>query len=179
MQVLGGVTSDEARLVTDALVADEPFPRGARGSRLMARAKAAIGVRAPALATLVVRALGDVVEVLAGDRRLGEVVTPVPVRGEGRGGVLVRHRLGRCDLATHVDVRRGDRFVVMLDLGAEAARRQTRIALFKGPREVLSEGLRQGRVLLPELAPGVWHVEVRDREGWVGGLDLVLSNRAA
>jgi hypothetical protein len=27
--------------------------------------------------------------------------------------------------------------------------------------------------------PGRWRIEVRDRGGWVGALDLVLSNRAA
>jgi hypothetical protein len=67
----------------------------------------------------------------------------------------------------------------MLDLGLDAATRETRVALFRGSREVLSEGLRRGRVLLPELAPGRWRIEVRDRGGWVGALDLVLSNRAA
>ncbi len=174
---------DATALLAEALEAEASWPGGGQGARLMARAKAAIGCGPPSLARLVVRAIGEVIEVLAGDARPGEVLPPLPVRGEARGGVLIRQRLGHRDLVTHIDVRERERFAVILDLGGDAAARRTRVALFRaGPgdeREVMSEVLRQGRVLLPELAAGHWRIEVRDREGWVGALDLSLDNRAA
>src|SRR5690349_15147761 len=97
-----------AATLARALAAEAALPEGARGARLVARAKAAIGAQAPTFATLLIRAIGEVIEVLAGDARLGEVA-PVPVRGDAKGGVLVRSRLGEREIATHVDAR-GDRF---------------------------------------------------------------------
>ncbi|MBL8783376.1 MAG: hypothetical protein JNJ59_00635 [Deltaproteobacteria bacterium] len=178
---LGGSTGVEAALVA-ALEADAPFPEGARGARLLARAKAAIGAAPPSLATLIVRVIDGVLELVGGDGRLGEVVSPVAVRGGASGGVLVRHRLGDREVATHVDARSEGRFAVLLDFGSDAAARNTRVSLFsvdKGGREVASEVLRQGRVLLPELGVGAWRVEIEDSGGWVGELDLVLGERAA
>lgn len=160
-----------------ALAATPEMPGGAHGARLVARAKAAIGAAPPSVVTLIIRAIGESIEVLAGEVRWGEVA-PTPVRGETRGGVLVRHPLGRLELSAHVDVR-GDKFLVMLDLGREAPGRGTRITLRRGDREVASEMLRQGRVLLPEMGEGQWRVEVRDSGGWLGELDLVLTRRAA
>lgn len=164
-------------VLAEALLAADAFPDGMPGRRLLARAKAAIGAEPMSLATLVVRAIGEVIEVLTGEA--GKLVQALPVRGSGPGGVLVRQRLGEREIATHIDVRADDRFVVMLDLGGDASERQTRVSLFKDEREVASEVLRQGRVLLPELSSGRWYVEVRETDGWVGGLDLVLTTRAA
>lgn len=154
------------------------MPGGARSSRLLARAKAAIGAAPPSVASLVVRAIGGIIEVLAGEHRLGEVVAPLPVRGETRGGVLVRQPLGNREIVAHVDVRDG-RFMVMLDLGRDAPARGTRVTLRRGDREVASEILRQGRVLLPEMGEGAWRIEVRDSGGWLGELDLLLTRHAA
>lgn len=168
--------------VIEALEADVPFPGGARGARLLARAKAAIGASTPSLATLVVRIVDGLLELVGGEGRLGEVVSPVAVRGAASGGLLVRHRLGDREVATHVDLRGEDRFAVMLDLGSDAAARGTRVSLLsldRGGREVASETLRQGRVLLPVLGRGAWRVELQDSGGWVGELDLVLGERAA
>jgi len=94
----------------------------------------------------------------------------------------VRHRLGDREVATHVDARGPARFAVLLDFGSDAATRGTRVSLrsmARGGREILSETLRQGRFLLPELGVGDWRVEIRDAAGWVGELDLVLGERAA
>jgi len=168
-----------AASLAEALAADEPFPEGMRGRRLLARAKAAIGAEPPSLATLVVRAIGEVIEVLAGDTGVGQVIAPVAVRGDLNRGVLFMQQLGERSIAAHIDAREGDRFVMMLDFGVDAAARGTRVTLFKDEREVASDALRQGRVLLPELTAGRWHVEVRDSDGWVGALDLQLMSRAA
>lgn len=167
----------DGAVLADALIAVEPFPTGAPGRKLLARAKAAIGAEPMAISTLIVRAIGEVIELLTEGGR--QVVATVPVRGQSAGGVLVRQRLGDREFATHVDAREGDRFVVMLDFGVDATARGTRVSLFKDEREVTSEALRQGRVLLPELSAGRWYLEVRDPDGWVGGLDLVLATRAA
>lgn len=174
--------SGAAAMLAEALMAAETFPEGARGRRLVARAKAAIGAESTSLVTLVVRAIGEVIEILTGDHGGGlepRVGAPVALRGDARGGVLVRQRIGDREIAAHVDAREGDRFVVMLDFGLDAAARGTRVALFKDEREVSSEALRQGRVLLPELGAGRWRVQVVDAEGWVGALDLVFVGRAA
>jgi hypothetical protein len=63
-----------------------------------------------------------------------------------------------------------------MDLGADAAQALTRVTVLRGEREVASEAARQGRVMLPELAAGRWRVRISDREGWVGDLDLTLSD---
>ena len=103
------------------------------------------------------------IQALAGDDR--QLVATAPVRGQSTGSVLVRQQLGDREFATHVDAREADRFLVMLDFGVDATARGTRVSLFKDEREVSSEYLRQGRVLLPELSAGRWYLEVRDPDG--------------
>jgi len=151
------------------------FPNGIAAARLIARAKAAIGVETPRLATLAVTLLGERLVVANPEGRPGEVIRPQALRGDGEGGVLVSHQLGRRAVATSVHRGGSGRFAVVMDLGADAARLMTRVAVLSGDREVSSEMARQGRLLLPELKAGRWRVRISDRLGWVGDLDLSLN----
>lgn len=159
-----------------ALADDEGgLPAGARGARLMARARAAAGLDGHR-ASIVVRAIDQVIEVLSGGLSL-----PARVRGEARAGVLVRERLGDHEVAAHIDLIE-ECFLVTLDLGVDAAARGVRVALFtmaRDGREVASDAVTQGRLRLPEMASGQWQVRLQDAAGWSATLDLDLAHRAA
>jgi len=121
--------------------------------------------------TLTIRAIGARVEALLG---AGRILEPALVRGDGPGGVLVAHPFGGREARTHVDVD-GDRFVVMLDLGAEGA---TRVSITRDGRELASEVPTHGRWLLPRLAEGRYRVEASGSDGTIAALDLVLERSA-
>ena len=155
---------------------ESTFPTGHGAARLLARAKAALGCEAPSLASLAVIVAGGRLRLERSDGRVGEVMRPQTLRGGDDGGVLVSHRLGRREVSTSIH-RAGDgRFSVLMDLGVDAAHALTRVTVLRGEREVASEAARQGRVMLPELAAGRWRVRISDRDGWVGDLDLTLSD---
>lgn len=155
------------------------FPGGVPGERLLARAKAALGCAPPSLASLVATARGAVITLSGGAGRLGEVLAPRLLRGEGDGGVLVMHSLGGRDLKTAIAPTGDGRFRIVLDLGLDAAERRARVTVLKGDREHASEAARRGRVLLPTLAAGRWRLRLSDSRGWVGDLDLELVAEAS
>lgn len=171
----GRRTPSEAAAL-DAVRAEAAWP-AELGARLLARAKVAIGsARRPTAWTTVrlqIRAIGDQLEALVG----GRVVDPVAIRGDAPGGVLLTHAFGAGQASTHIDVS-GDRFVVILDLGADVADRGLRVSLSRDGRELASEVLRKGRWLMPELRAGSYEVRAADRHGQVGELDLVLERPA-
>ncbi|MFO0751244.1 MAG: hypothetical protein U1F43_37085 [Myxococcota bacterium] len=109
----------------------------------MAEARAAIAgigaAKAPSV-VLRIRALGERIEAFFGG---GELVEAALVRGDAPGGVLVRHAFGVGTASTHVDLA-GGRFVVMVDLGADAPARGTAVVLARDERELASESLRKG-----------------------------------
>jgi hypothetical protein len=178
---------DEDALLTaigvtaSALDANEPFPEGIRGERMRARARAAIGLSSGGrqLVELVLRAIGTRLEALVGPPGMSALATPVAVRGEADGGMLVRARLGERDIATYVDARPDGRFMILLDLGEDAAERRMRVTVSRGDREISSEMARLGRMRLPEMAVGMYRVRVEDLAGWVGDLDLRLERPTA
>ncbi len=178
---------DEDTLLTaigvtaSALDAAVSFPEGIRGERMRARARAAMGLNGGGrqLVELVLRAFGTRLEALVGTPGLSALATPVAVRGEADGGMLVRTTLGERDIATYVDARPDGRFMILLDLGEDAAARRMRVTVSRGDREISSEVARLGRMRLPEMAVGMYRVRVEDVGGWVGDLDLRLERPAA
>ncbi len=171
-----GTTDEVERLLREMRESGEStFPAGHGAARLLARAKAALGCEAPSLASLAVTVADGRLGVERADGRVGEVMKPL-LRGGDDGGVLVSHRLGRRDVSTSIHRAADGRFSVLMDLGVDAAHALTRVTVLRGEREVASEAARQGRVMLPELSSGRWRVRISDREGWVGDLDLTLSD---
>lgn len=150
------------------------FPGGIAGERLLARAKAALGLAPPSLASLVATARGAAISLSGGAGRLGEVLAPRLLRGDGEGGVLLGHSLGGRELKTAIAPTGDGRFRVVLDLGSDAAERRARVTVLKDDREHASESARRGRVLLPTLSPGRWRLRITEGRGWVGDLDLDL-----
>lgn len=152
------------------------FPTGQRAERLMARARLAAEVESRPRVSLVVRVIGQLIEVLG-----GAVSTAALVRGGTQDGVLVREVLGGYPIGAHIEVVER-RFMVTLDLGAEAAARGVRVTLLamaREGREMASEAATQGRVRLPEMVPGQWQVQLQDAAGWCATLDLDLVHHAA
>ncbi len=167
--------SATATLAAALRVDESEFPTGARGARLMERAREAAGLTRVARATVVVRVIGQVIEALTGG-----LSPAVQVRGGSQEGVLIRQQLGEHEVTTHLDV--DDGFVVTLDLGVDAAARGVRVTLFAmaaQEREVASDAVTQGRLRLPRLAAGLWQVRLRDAAGWSALLDLDLAYREA
>lgn len=163
----------------DAMAAEgAQWPAGVPGERLLARAKAALGCAPPCLASWVATARGAVITLSGGAGRLGEVVAPRPVRGDGDGGVLLGHSLGGRDLKTAIAPTGDGRFQVVLDLGSDAAERRMRVTVMRDEREHASEAARRGRVLLPTLSPGRWRLRITEGRGWLGDLDLELVTEA-
>lgn len=178
----GHTIGDDERLerLRQALADDTGggFPGGIPGERLLARAKAALGCAPPSLATLTATARGAMITLSGGAGRLGEVLAPRLLRGEGDGGVLLGHSLGGRELKTAIAPTGDGRFRVVLDLGHDAAERRARVTVLKGDREHASEAARRGRVLLPTLSAGHWRLRVTDGGGWIGDLDLELVSES-
>jgi len=158
-----------------ALSAEAQWSPGT-AARLVAHAHAALRARVCAVhsVALRVRALGDRIEAFFGRVGEGQLVQAAQARGDAPGGVLVRHAFGAGEASTHVDLA-GERFVVMIDLGADAPARRTRVALVRDGRELASENLRKGRWLLPTLSAGAYHLRATDESGAAADLDLVLE----
>ena len=168
-------------VAASALDADATFPDGVRGERLMARARTSMGLSGGGrqLVELVLRAIGTRLEALVGTPGMSALVTPVAIRGDADGGMLVRAKLGERDIATYADARPDGRFMILLDLGEDAAERRMRVTVSRGDREISSEMARLGRMRLPEMTVGTYRVRVEDMAGWVGDLDLRLERPAA
>jgi hypothetical protein len=75
-----------------------------------------------------VRAMGARIEAFFGRAGEAQLVQAAQARGDAPGGVLVRHAFGAGEASTHVDLA-GDRFVVMIDLGADAPAKKTKVAV--------------------------------------------------
>ena len=183
--LIEGLLARRARMTASELAATEALRGDATWSaslatRLTEAAQRAIRP-ASALATIRLKivALGARLEAMfqGGDVAAGQVLTPAQVRGDAPGGLLVAHKIGSRAVSTHVDID-GDRFVVMMDLGREAAERGTRVSLLRDGRELASEVPMKGRWLLPRLAPGAYSVRVPEADGSVAELDLVLERSA-
>lgn len=109
-------------------------PDGRRAERLMARARLAAEVESRPRASLVVRVIGRLIEVLG-----GAVSTAALVRGEvAQDGVLVREVLGGYPIGAHVEVPVARRFMVTL-----GSRRRGRRAWRSG--DVVGDGPRGAR----------------------------------
>lgn len=160
------------RAAVDALRGDGDGA-GALPWRYAATARAAMAAaaaRGAGVLSLTIRAIGARLEALL---HLGRVLEPVVVRGDGPGGLLVAHRIGEAEIATHVDVDDG-RFVVMLDVSGQVAD-DARWSISRGGRELASEVRASGRWLLPRLEEGVYRIEGRGKTGTIAELDLVLE----
>lgn len=152
------------------------FPDGARAAAMLGRARALFRTERPGVLRLAVQRLARTLEVL---EAIGDVLTPVPVRGDADDGVLVRHRFGDREVAAHVCAGDGLRFLVTLDLQPPVDAQPVRVSLFRGHRELMSEVARRGRVTFPELPPGRYRVTLTTGQERFGELDLSFAAAAA
>ncbi len=151
--------------------------RAIPNARLLRRAEAIFEPARPGVLKLVLRRVGRALEVLD---LVGERLEPAPARGNDEEGVMVRHRFGDREVATHVSAAGSDvGFLLSLDLWPHVDGRGPRVSLFRGARELTSEHARHGRVLFKELSPGTYRVVLSDRGDTVGELDLTLDDAAA
>jgi|GEM_PF-2457563 len=164
------------RLLARGFAGEHPFPEGARGERLVARAREIFQPKRPGVLKLVLRQLRGALEVV---EAVGDLLEPVPARGERGEGVLVRHRFGDREVTAHVSSSESPRFVVTLDLWGEPTPSRTRVSLFRDGRELASELPRTGRVMLPELPAGSYRVVLTEAGEYVGELDLTFASAAA
>ncbi|TNF29893.1 MAG: hypothetical protein EP329_14700 [Deltaproteobacteria bacterium] len=164
------------RLLAHGFGGREAFPSGARGDALLTRARAIYQPQRPGVLRLVLRQIRGALEVV---EALGDLLEPVPARGDDHEGVLVRQRFGDREVTAHVSASEAPRFVVTLDLWGEPATSRTRVSLFRGDRELVSEHPRSGRVMLPEVPPGDYRVVLTDGGEYVGELDLTFTSAAA
>ncbi|MCB9736284.1 MAG: hypothetical protein H6745_27165 [Deltaproteobacteria bacterium] len=164
-----------AQALASAYDSEEAFPNGARGARLLSRARQ-LGSPSLPLAALVVRRLARALEVA---HWTGIRPEPVAIRGALDGGVLVRERLGAHEVVAHVAEAANARFIVTLDVLGASSSGRLRATLVREGRELASELLRGDRWLLPPLAVGHYRVAFVGNDGPVGNLDLSFEDAAA